>query len=51
MFDKKKVKKALRDFWYGKPHGERRLNTENGVVSKTQVTISGTSGATTISRW
>ena len=25
MFDKKKVKKALRDFWYGKPHGERRL--------------------------
>ena len=23
--DKKKIKKALRDFWYGKPHGERRL--------------------------
>ena len=25
MPDMKKVKKALRNFWYGKPHGERRL--------------------------
>ena len=23
--DKAKMKKALKDFWYGKPHGERRL--------------------------
>ena len=25
MADTKKIKKALRNFWYGKPHGERRL--------------------------
>ena len=25
MADMKKAKKALQDFWYGKPHGERRL--------------------------
>jgi len=25
MADKAKLKKAFKDFWYGKPHGERRL--------------------------
>ena len=24
-FDKDKIKKGVKDFWYGKPHGERRL--------------------------
>ena len=56
------IKKTLKDFWYGKPHGERRLGElyedKTGLYKhrewrgvKTPCTTSTTSGSTTTSTW